>query len=75
MTEDDPCEVTEHAVRLTDGSYTVRNGADYAEEIYPLARWIEGQQRHGGRVYQRKIIVIEEWRAVPRRRRRKDGGK
>lgn len=62
--------VTEHAVMMSGGGYHVRNSEPYVEEIYPLAKWIASEQRFGGKVYRRKVIVVEDWRVVPKRRKR-----
>src|ERR1700722_15602026 len=53
--------ITEHAIQMPGGSHQVRNDAPYVEAIYPLALWIEGQQRDRGGVYRRKVIVVEDW--------------
>lgn len=36
----------------------------YIEEIYPLAQKIEHGQRSGGKVYRRRVIVVEDWAEV-----------
>ena len=58
--------VTEHAHLMSGGGYHVWNTEPYIEEIYPLAQRIEHGQRHGGRVYRRRVIVVEDWTEVPR---------
>lgn len=58
--------VVEHAVRMSGGDMQVRNGGAHIERIYPLAEWICGQQRFGGKVYRRTIVVVDDWAEVPR---------
>lgn len=56
--------VTEHAIRMSDGSMQVRNSDPELERIYPFERWVENQQRSGGTVYRRRIVVVEDWTEV-----------
>lgn len=61
--------ITEHGERMSGGGFHVRaSEADVPglEDIYPLEQWIRSQQRFGGKVYRRKIIVVEDWTEVPR---------
>lgn len=58
--------VTEHAIRMSGGSMQVRNPHPEIERIYPLAEWIEAQQRNGGKVHRRKIVVVEDWTELTR---------
>lgn len=59
--------VIEHALLMSGGSMQVRPDPDpEIEERYPLAEWIQNKQRHGGKVYTRTVIVVEDWREVPR---------
>lgn len=58
--------VVEHAILMSGGSMQVRPGDPETERIYPLARWIEHHQRFGGKVYTRTVIIVEDWREVPR---------
>lgn len=64
--------VTEHAQLMSGGGYHVWNTEPYIEEIYPLAKKIEHGQRFGGRVYRRRVIVVEDWVEVPRAVREDD---
>lgn len=57
--------VVEHAVQMSGGGMQVRSGGAHIERIYPLADWIPAQQRFGGKVYRRTIIVVEDWTEVP----------
>lgn len=57
-------EVTEYATQMSGGGFHVRNDEPEIEEIYPLAKWIPAQQRFGGKVYRRRIIVVEDWTEV-----------
>ena len=56
--------VTEHAHEMSGGGYHVWNTEPYIEEIYPLARKIKAGQRFGGKVYRRRVIVVEDWTEV-----------
>ena len=58
-------EVTEHATQMSGGGMHVRCDEPEVERIYPLAEWIPHQQRFGGKVYRRQIIVVEDWAEVP----------
>jgi len=52
----------EHAQLYSGGSMLVRP-ATY-DLVYPLDEWIEHSTRHGGRVFRRTILVIEDWHEV-----------
>lgn len=55
--------VTEYAVRLPGGGYHVRNPE--AGKVYPLEEWIDSVVRiDGGKVYHRRVIVVEDWAEV-----------
>lgn len=54
----------EHGLLMSGGGVQTR--ADGIEEIYPLADWIEHEQRFGGKVMRRRVIVVEDWTEVPR---------
>lgn len=56
---------TEHAILMSGGSMQVRPDDPGMERIDPLARWIGRHQRHGGKVYTRTVIVVEDWHEVP----------
>ena len=53
----------EHAIDMTSGMLVRTSGL---ERVYPLAEWIKDQQHHGGRVWRRRIVIVEEWVEVPR---------
>ena len=57
--------VTEHAQLMSGGGFHVWNTEPYIEEIYPLAEKIKAGQRFGGKVYRRRVIVVEDWTEVP----------
>lgn len=57
--------VVEHAIGMSGGSMQVRNDHPEIERIYPLAKWIPDHQRHGGKVYTRRVIVVDDWTEVP----------
>jgi hypothetical protein len=56
--------VTEHAHQMSGGGYHVWNTEPYIEKVYPLAQRIEHGQRFGGKVYRRRVIVVEDWAEV-----------
>ena len=60
--------VTEHANQMSGGGFHVWNTEPYILEIYPLAEKIRHGQQHGGHVYRRRVIVVEDWEEV------RDGG-
>jgi hypothetical protein len=37
------------------------------ECIYPLGERIRAGQRYGGKVFQRRVIVVDDWTEVPAR--------
>ena len=57
--------ITEHAQLMSGGGFHVWNTEPYIEEIYPLAQKIKAGQRFGGKVYRRRVIVVEDWTEVP----------
>jgi hypothetical protein len=58
---------TEYAVRMTTGDMCVRTDNPETERIYPIENWIENQYNiDQTKVYQRRIIVLEDWTEVPR---------
>jgi hypothetical protein len=61
----DASVVTEHAQLMSGGGYHVWNTEPCIEEIYPLAQKIKAAQRFGGKVYRRRVIVVEDWTEVP----------
>jgi hypothetical protein len=58
--------IVEHAIQMSGGGMHVRNDNPQLEDIYPVAGWIEHNQRFGRKVYQRRILVIEDWTEVPK---------
>jgi hypothetical protein len=58
--------ITEHAQLMSGGGFHVWNTEPHIEEIYPLAEKIKAGQRFGGKVYRRRVIVVEDWEEVPR---------
>lgn len=57
--------VTEHALQMAGGSVQVRYDTPEIEKIYPLAEWITHNQRFGGKVWRRRVIVLDDWAEVP----------
>lgn len=57
-------DTTEHAQRFSGGSMLVRNPHPDIERIYPVADWIRDEQRNGGKIYRRRIVVLEDWTEV-----------
>ena len=43
----------------------VRSPDPEIDRIFPLDEWIKSNQRFGGKVYRRKITVVEDWEEVP----------
>jgi hypothetical protein len=58
--------VVEHALGYKSGDMQVRASGPDVEEAYPLDRWISNNQRLGGKVHRRTVIVVEDWVEVPR---------
>lgn len=57
-------ETVEHAQRFAGGSMLVRNPHPDIERIFPVAEWIRAEQHLGGKVYRRRIVVLEDWAEV-----------
>ncbi len=57
-------DTVEHAQLFAGGSMLVRNPHPDVERIYPVADWIRHEQGHGGKIYRRRIVVIEDWTEV-----------
>lgn len=57
-------DITEHAQRDAGGSMLVRNPHPDIERIWPVADWIRDQQRMGGKIYRRRIVVLKDWTEV-----------
>lgn len=53
--------VTEYG-HLHGSGYLLRGPE--AERFYPLAEWIEDKRDNGGRVFRRRVIVVEDWTEV-----------
>ena len=60
-TDVDGQETTEHAQRYSGGGMHVRNPHPEIERVFPLAEWIQAEQQLGGKIYCRRIVVIEDW--------------
>jgi len=58
--------VVEYAILMSGGGMHVRPEDPEIEAVYPLEKWIPNQQRFGGRVYRRTVVVVEDWEEVPR---------
>ena len=57
--------ITEHGQLYSGGGYLTRNPAPEIERIFPLADWIRAGQDNGGKVWRRRIIVVDDWEEVP----------
>lgn len=57
-------DTTEHAQQFASGSMLVRNPHPDIERIYPVADWIRDEQRNGGKIYRRRIVVLEDWTEI-----------
>lgn len=58
-------QVVEHAIQMSSGAMQVRFDDPEIERIFPLADWIKSEQRFGGKVYRRVVVVVEDWEEVP----------
>jgi len=57
--------MTEYALGMAGGDMTVRSPRpDHLERRYPVAKWIRNEQQNGGKIYRRRIVVIEDWAEV-----------
>lgn len=56
--------IVEHASPYAWGAMLVRGDDENLDREYPLDRWIADEQRLGG-VMRRRIIVVEDWTEVP----------
>jgi hypothetical protein len=56
--------VTEHGTQFKGGDHVVWSTEPDVEEVYPLAKRIANQVRNGGKVYRRRIIVVDHWAEV-----------
>lgn len=66
MTTTDNPIITEHAILMSGGSMQVFDNDAEDEDTYPLADRIRFRQRFGGKVYRRRVIVVDEWEEVAR---------
>lgn len=57
--------ITEHAIQMSGGGMHVRCDDPAVEKVYPLAEWIPDHQQSGGKVWRRRIIVVDDWVEVP----------
>lgn len=57
-------EIIEYGQQMSGGGFRTFIDEPYIEEIYPLADRLEAGMRHGGHVYRRRIIVIEDWAEI-----------
>lgn len=64
--------VTEHAIGMSSGDKQIRATYPRQEQIYPLEDWIEHNQRFGGKVYRRRVIVLDDWTELPNPSREPD---
>jgi prevent-host-death family protein len=56
--------VTEYGQVRKSGDCVVWDTAPYIEAAYPLAKRIENTRRDDGKVYRRRVIVVEDWTEV-----------
>ena len=56
--------IVEYAIAYSGGSMLVR--PNDIEDIWPIVEWVEAYQRHGGKVYRRRVIVVSDWELVPK---------
>jgi hypothetical protein len=55
---------TEYGQQFKGGGYDLWNTAPYVERVYPVAERIKDERRNGGKVYRRRVIVVEDWTEV-----------
>lgn len=51
----------EYGVRMAGGEFRTLTTTPRLEEIYPLAERIVDARRDHGKVYRRRVIVVEDW--------------
>lgn len=56
--------LTEYGQLMTDGGFHTRNPHPEIERVYPVVDWIKHGTRFGGRVFRRRVIVVEGWTEV-----------
>jgi hypothetical protein len=56
--------IVEHAIQMSGGGMHIRYDDPEIERIFPLADWIRSNQRFGGKVYRRRVVVVEDWTEV-----------
>lgn len=57
-------EVVEHGQLYSGGDLLVWARGEDVECVYPPDLRIEHAQRNGGRVFRRRIVVLEDWTEV-----------
>lgn len=57
-------EITEHAQLYKSGDMHVLNDDPHIERIYPLTDRVAHALRNGGEVYQRRVVVTQDWEQV-----------
>lgn len=57
-------ETVEHAQQFAGGSMLVRNPHPDIERIYPVTDWVRDERKNGGRIYRRRIVVLEDWTEI-----------
>jgi hypothetical protein len=58
--------VMEYGEMLTSGGFQTWNTEPDILAIYPLAERIKNARRFNGKVYRRRIIVVDDWEEVKR---------
>jgi hypothetical protein len=56
--------VAEYGVRMTGGEHRTLTTTPRLEGIYPLADRIKAERRDHGKVYRRRIVVVDDWEEV-----------
>ncbi len=65
MTENRGPITTEHAILMAGGSMQVLDEDPETERDYPIIKRIQHRQKFGFTVYQRRVIVVDDWTEVP----------
>lgn len=59
-TDEESAEVVEHGVQIAGGAKHIRPTDDQGTE----AGWIQARKDEGGKVYERTVIVVDDWHEV-----------
>ena len=66
LVPEDNGSITEYATAYKGGDMHLFVDEPEVEAVYPMAKRIASEQRFGGKVYQRIIKLVEDWKEVPK---------